>query len=594
MWRGFSVNHFAAAVGPSEMSCQTTFAGSAWSQLAQRQAVFERGGTQLDGQALARGNLPEASCVGGILSAKVSSAGPWQDERAAPGLGVVGCRRRWAERLVAWACPSCLPIGPTPPPGPGLPGPGDGLVSIVLAIETCDAEIIHKSLVDACNNNVSDSELILGAREMLDNVLFLRQQLLKAVESMDLQRLHGAVEAANAHEGLPEKDLANAIHILEELKTGELGRLERHLKAAAESGDFRALDALLQRAENAKELGVQVEELDLDHYQRLARKHQAANIQMLQEDLQRYRLSTDWPAVLDRPKEDQEGPTPDVVEVVQLPSVVVAGQVQLDLYPRGIRKEFLTLPREIVEAKIQIALPDASEDVEPVMEARSRLEELTESIQAMLADEDELRKIGGMEIQDDGAYRHVTLPIALYLSASTSSQEIIEAFFEVPEETEVSEGRSSSRALHRSKSFNSKRRAVKGLWLCLRRLGHTRPELNSHWPGSDGSWYSVAWNSESWTWQEGYGECQLSPPLRKAHRDERRDSMPFGRQTGAGAEKVTLALTVQGPQQALAMVNGKKQIENRSWKIPLGWYALHVGGRPLAVLGEDWLRRKLC
>ena len=25
------------------------------------------------------------------------------------------------------------------------------------AIETCDAEIIHKSLVDACNNNVSDS-----------------------------------------------------------------------------------------------------------------------------------------------------------------------------------------------------------------------------------------------------------------------------------------------------------------------------------------------------------------------------------------------------------------------------------------------------
>ena len=110
-----------------------------------------------------------------------------------------------------------------------------------------------------------------------------------------------------------------------------------------------------------------------------------------------------------------------------------------------------------------------------------------------------------------------------------------------------------------------------------------------------------------------------------------------------------------------AMVNGKKQIENRSWKIPMGWwlgrmaydrqtqsythvfayllvvfeachvwnvrefapaymsnklrlacrgrsffdvfcfasfsasrYALHVGGRPLAVLGEDWLRRKLC
>ena len=29
-------------------------------------------------------------------------------------------------------------------------------------------------------------------------------------------------------------------------------------------------------------------------------------------------------------------------------------------------------------------------------------------------------------LKDDGAYRHVTLPIALYLSANTSSQEIIE------------------------------------------------------------------------------------------------------------------------------------------------------------------------
>ena len=29
--------------------------------------------------------------------------------------------------------------------------------TVCQAIETCDAEIIHKSLVDACNNNVSDS-----------------------------------------------------------------------------------------------------------------------------------------------------------------------------------------------------------------------------------------------------------------------------------------------------------------------------------------------------------------------------------------------------------------------------------------------------
>jgi len=359
-------------------------------------------------------------------------------------------------------------------------------VELEEAIETCDAEIIHKSLVDACNNNVSDSELIFSAREMLDNVLFLRQQLLKAVESMDLQRVHGAVEAAQAHDSLPEKDLANAIHILEELKAEELARLERHLKQAAESQDFRALDNLLQRADNAQELGVEVDELDLDHYRRLAHKHQEANIRMLQDDLQRYRLSTDWPAVLHQPEEDEEIAAPEVVEVIPLPSVVVAGQVQLDLYPRGIRKEFLTLPREIVEAKIQIALPDiveGIEPVEPVMEARARVEELMESLKSMLTSEDELRRIGSMEMQDDGAYRHVTLPIALYLSANTSSQEIIEAFFEEPsEEPDIDEedGPIGSRILSRSKSFGSKRRAVKALWKCLRRLGHTRPELNSH------------------------------------------------------------------------------------------------------------------
>eukprot|EP00913_Durusdinium_trenchii_P000188 g171.t1 len=87
------------------------------------------------------------------------------------------------------------------------------------AIETCDAENIHKSLVEACNNNVSDSELIFHAREMLDHLLSLRQQLLKAVESMDLQRLHVAVEeSAQGHDGLPEKDLASALRILDELK----------------------------------------------------------------------------------------------------------------------------------------------------------------------------------------------------------------------------------------------------------------------------------------------------------------------------------------------------------------------------------------
>merc|ERR1712137_107157 len=36
------------------------------------------------------------------------------------------------------------------------------------------------------------------------------------------------------------------------------------------------------------------------------------------------------------------------------------------------------------------------------------------------------------------------------------------------------------------------------------------------------------------------------------------------------------AFTVLGIQHGRAMMTGRKQIENRKWKIPVGWYALHV------------------
>mmetsp|Transcript_65824 Transcript_65824/g.125470 ORF Transcript_65824/g.125470 Transcript_65824/m.125470 type:complete len:292 (+) Transcript_65824:114-989(+) len=55
--------------------------------------------------------------------------------------------------------------------------------------------------------------------------------------------------------------------------------------------------------------------------------------------------------------------------------------------------------------------------------------------------------------------------------------------------------------------------------------------------------------------------------------------------------QVTHCLTVQGPQQGAAMVTGRKQIENRAWRIPFGWYALHVGSQPLSAIGEEWCER---
>eukprot|EP00927_Polykrikos_kofoidii_P059481 TRINITY_DN54631_c0_g1_i1.p1 TRINITY_DN54631_c0_g1~~TRINITY_DN54631_c0_g1_i1.p1 ORF type:complete len:347 (+),score=40.68 TRINITY_DN54631_c0_g1_i1:105-1145(+) len=57
----------------------------------------------------------------------------------------------------------------------------------------------------------------------------------------------------------------------------------------------------------------------------------------------------------------------------------------------------------------------------------------------------------------------------------------------------------------------------------------------------------------------------------------------------AAAAATMLALTVQGPSQALAMLIGKKLVENRSWSIKRGWYALHVGGKR----NSDWGMRAL-
>eukprot|EP00930_Biecheleria_cincta_P041202 TRINITY_DN28213_c0_g1_i1.p1 TRINITY_DN28213_c0_g1~~TRINITY_DN28213_c0_g1_i1.p1 ORF type:complete len:246 (-),score=26.26 TRINITY_DN28213_c0_g1_i1:98-835(-) len=42
---------------------------------------------------------------------------------------------------------------------------------------------------------------------------------------------------------------------------------------------------------------------------------------------------------------------------------------------------------------------------------------------------------------------------------------------------------------------------------------------------------------------------------------------------------VTEALTLQGAQQVLAILRGHKLVENRSWQIPTGWYAIHAGSQ---------------
>merc|ERR1712136_215187 len=48
---------------------------------------------------------------------------------------------------------------------------------------------------------------------------------------------------------------------------------------------------------------------------------------------------------------------------------------------------------------------------------------------------------------------------------------------------------------------------------------------------------------------------------------------------GAEGCEATKALTLQGAQQVLAILRGVKLVENRAWKIPCGWYAIHAGSQ---------------
>eukprot|EP00439_Symbiodinium_sp_Y106_P001123 s309_g1.t1 len=55
--------------------------------------------------------------------------------------------------------------------------------SLSQAMDSCDAELIYQALHSACQDSVTDSELLAGARSLLDRLLGLRQQLTRAMEA---------------------------------------------------------------------------------------------------------------------------------------------------------------------------------------------------------------------------------------------------------------------------------------------------------------------------------------------------------------------------------------------------------------------------
>ncbi|CAE8609649.1 unnamed protein product [Polarella glacialis] len=269
-------------------------------------------------------------------------------------------------------------------------GRDEAEVSLREAIQRCDSETLQTALHEACDADVRDRALLATGRSLLHRLLHLRVKLTKAIESMDLERLHTSIQESK--DALADTDMVRAKKLLLELQEDEFSRLDRTLKHAKDLKDFRTFDGFLVRAELAAQYGVAVHELDLEGH------------------------VSDWPGRLDQNPYNVFGvgftePQKEL-DIVNLPSSVVSGEIQLDFFPRGITEELMTLPSEIVEAHVKVLVEGVG------------------AISDLLAPEDELRRMmTTMSVLDDGAHLHVAVQIAIYLRAQNTCRDVIEAFF---------------------------------------------------------------------------------------------------------------------------------------------------------------------
>lgn len=67
-------------------------------------------------------------------------------------------------------------------------------------------------------------------------------------------------------------------------------------------------------------------------------------------------------------------------------------------------------------------------------------------------------------------------------------------------------------------------------------------------------------------------------------------NMPTGTEGSSCSTDVSHALTLRGSQQCWAILRGAKIIENRRWRVPCGWYALHVGARECSRELQAWMK----
>lgn len=121
------------------------------------------------------------------------------------------------------------------------------------------------------------------------------------------------------------------------------------------------------------------------------------------------------------------------------------------------------------------------------------------------------------------------------------------------------------------------------------------PLAPNHLPSTTGNleaddWMSTLGSKQQWS-QQVVGQTFYPPkPKRRVTPPQQRpgvESIPEAPTIRAASQEqaaleVSKALTLQGAQQVLAVLRGKKLIENRAWEIPVGWYAIHSGRQDIS------------
>jgi len=234
----------------------------------------------------------------------------------------------------------------------------------------------------ACDADVANCPLLEETRCLLARLHHLRVGLTEPAELLTLHRL---VERALQPPALPEDELEAAQAALHEARSREVAELIELLGKANKAGNYRAVSALVRRAQRSAEAGVQIEftalKCAVEHAEKAERDFQDT----LMHELQQQRVDHRFPR--------WTGAIPEYSESVFIPERAITGFLHVEYEHSGTLID--VLPREIVECTFVVHLPDSDDGAcHDAVEAGSRIiQQLVQSLKQLASPEDTVQQL---------------------------------------------------------------------------------------------------------------------------------------------------------------------------------------------------------